>query len=95
MSFFGYAPQANCYLLNGSVGRMAQADLVIALGGDGTLLEPAADGNTDRLLHDLLHNSSRFNVQSSTSQIRTANFHTAKNFCECKVVKNLVILGFL
>jgi hypothetical protein len=68
---------------------MAQTDRVIALGGDGTLLEPAVDGDADRLLHDLLHNSSRFNVQSSTSQIRTADFHGAQNSCKCKVVKNL------
>jgi NAD kinase len=46
VSCFATPPDANCYLLNGFVGRTAQADLIIGLGGDGTLLEPAVDSNT-------------------------------------------------
>ena len=46
-------PKANSYHLNGLVRSTAQADLIIGLGGDGTLLEPVVDGNTDRLLHEV------------------------------------------
>jgi hypothetical protein len=60
------------------VRRKAQADLIVGLGGDGTLLEPAVDGDADRLLHDLLHNSSRLNVQSSRCQIRPEDFQVRK-----------------
>ena len=68
----GYPPKANSYHLNGLVRSAAQADLIIALGGDGTLLEPAVDGDMDRLLLGAFHNVRNDAVQGSMFKVQRA-----------------------
>jgi len=70
MSCFVSFPKAISYHLNGLVRSTARADLVIALGGDGTLLEPVVDRDMHRLLHRLFNNVRTGSVQGSMVKVQ-------------------------